>query len=180
MRTFRLYPEEKHWWSFNDYGAVLDVVTELNAKRILEFGPGSSTLSLIEGGATHVDTFESDPHWATVHESRLVPRYPEIIHLHRFSVDAKADPVAAVAKGQPYDLALIDGPIDPDTRVGILVHCVETWRCAAVLIPADASKEISKRIAALRRRKDLTVETRQTGPLAGSFTLIRKLAPDAP
>ena len=51
IREFRLYPREEHFCSFADYGAILDTVRRLDAKRVLEFGPGHSTLALVEGGA---------------------------------------------------------------------------------------------------------------------------------
>src|SRR4051812_12408033 len=81
---FRLYPEEQHWWSFNDYGVVLEVTERLQAKTVLEFGPGWSTRSLIEGGATTIDACEDNPEWFRVHAERLVPNFPGIVTLHPY------------------------------------------------------------------------------------------------
>src|SRR4051812_40979556 len=93
MKTppFELYPIEQHWWSFNDYGAVLEVTERLKAKKVLEFGPGWSTRALIEGGATKVDTCEDDPDWFAVHSERLVPQFPDVVTLHPY---VWSDPVS--------------------------------------------------------------------------------------
>lgn len=171
MTPFRLYPEEQHWWSFNDYGAVLAVMQRLQAKRVLEFGPGSSTLALIEGGATSIDALEDDPHWASVYRERLQARYPDIVQLHQFDLRDAGDYRVSQAWGL-YDLALIDGPLDRHARVGILRACVEEWLVRAVLIPLDNSREMMDVVQALTQRPELRVEVMETGPLAGAFALI--------
>lgn len=169
MRTFKLYPEERHWWSLNDYGAVLDTVTRRKAKRILEFGPGSSTLALIEGGATHIDTCEDKPDWAQVYEERLVAFYPGIVNLHRYTW---SDPLHIPATDdQQYDLALIDGPLGTDQRGPVVRYAME--RCAAVLVPTeDKNPAFRQEVHAIAVAADWNINIRETGPLSGGFALL--------
>src|SRR5512147_916121 len=103
---FKLYPEERHWWSFNDYGATLAAVRHLGARRVLEFGPGSSTLALIEGGATHIDTCEDSPDWAKVYRERLERQYPGIVHLYEYA-PGDFDGLDKAIGDQTYDLGMI-------------------------------------------------------------------------
>lgn len=174
---FKLYPEERHWWSFNDHGAVLDVMQRLQPKRVLEFGPGSSTLALIEGGAAHIDTCEDDPIWAATYEERLVPKYPGLVFLHRYTW---RDPLSIPSiDDQRYDLALIDGPRDdhsdgPDGSMRIAVVRYALERCKAVLVPTEGRDQgpmlrVFDEIANGRGRQ---YEVMETGPLATSFALL--------
>lgn len=167
---YRLYPEERHWWSMNDYGAVLDVVRKLGAKRILEFGPGSSTLALIEGGATTIDTCEDDPDWAQVYEERLQAVYPDIVRVHRY---AWLTPLRVPSvDNASYDLALIDGPLGTNRRPEVIRYALT--RCRSVLAPTETKNrallEAIREIAA--ETPDVTLETWETGPLSGGFALL--------
>lgn len=187
-RTFALYPEERHWWSFNDYGAVVDVVGERLALvraalpasvdpasiglRVLEFGPGSSTLALLEGGAASVDACEDDPHWAAVHRERLVSQHRRV-SLHEY-VWAQKLSVSPEVDGRTYDLALIDGPKESAKRLPVLKYALE--RCEAVLMPVDDSKGLVHRLEGLAKSKTHDVRIWETGPLAGSFALITRKA----
>lgn len=175
-RTFELYPVEQHWWSFNDYGAVVDVVRMLGATRVLEFGPGSSTLALVEGGATSITTMESDPHWAQVHRDRLLPRCQHVaVDLKEYTIGADPDVPYRVSRAYgEFDLALIDGPIDLDARVGILRACLDDWLVRAVLVPLDGSGALLDAVCSYAQVPGLMVEVLETGPLAGSFALIRR------
>jgi hypothetical protein len=169
---FALYPEEQHWWSFNDYQAVLEVVRRLRPKTVLEFGPGSSTLALIEGGAEHIDACEDDRHWFDVYEQRLARRYPNTVQLYEY---AWSDPLRIPPiDGNAYDLALIDGPYDTPRRPAVLVYCLA--RCRSVLIPTEdykvASPPLRPHIAALAAAAGRPVEIFETGPLSGAFALI--------
>ena len=173
-RTFVLYPEEQHWWSFNDYAAVLGYVQETAARRVLEFGPGSSTLSLIEGGATAIDTCEDDEAWATVYDERLVRRFPDVVRLHRYTWSKRL--TIAGVDDQHYDLALIDGPWDQRRRLPVLAYALE--RCRSVMISIDESKALLTRLEGLTNAGTHRVELRETGPLAGAFACIERLATD--
>jgi hypothetical protein len=168
-RTFALYPEERHWWSFNDYGHVLDTVRALGAKRILEFGPGSSTLALIEGGATHIDTCEDQADWAEVYEDRLQGKYPSIVHVRRF---VNADPLSIPAiDDERYDLALIDGPLGTQQRGPAIRYSMA--RCTAVLVPTeDRNRYFRGEIAAIAEAAGWEMAVTDTGPLSGGFALL--------
>ena len=172
MSGFALYPVEKHWWSFNDYRAVLDTVRRLGARRVLEFGPGSSTLALVEGGAELIDTCEDDPKWYDVHRSRVGRQFSPVVNVHRYTW---ADPlVIPELEGYRYDLALIDGPHDTPRRPVVLDYCMA--RCSHVLIPTEdykvASPPLRPHIARLAQAHGATVEIWETGPLSGSFALL--------
>lgn len=174
MSEFALYPEERHWWSFSDYRAVLETMRERTPKRVLEFGPGSSTLALIEGGATCVDTCEDNPDWAEVYEERLERRFLGIVTVHRY---VWSDPVVVPSIGNrgvgedKYDLALIDGPHGTNARQPVVAYCMD--RCRAVLSPTEDGNPdfriFLKRIAAAR---GWTIAIRETGPLSGGFALL--------
>lgn len=169
MKPFRLYPEERHFWSFNDYGHVLETVRRLNAKSVLEFGPGSSTLALIEGGATLIDCCEDDPDWLAVYRERLEGVYPKIVRLipyDRTTMDIRG-------RLHRYDMALIDGPFPSVEREASIWHAVS--RCDAVLVCCETHHSIGL-VDAIKRvadawHKDCVIT--ETGPLAGSFALIR-------
>jgi len=177
---FTLYPEERHWWSFNDYGAVVDAMARLKASgasvdRVLEFGPGSSTLALIEGGAAYIDTLEDDPVWAKTYEERLQAKYP-IVHVRRYAWSVPLT-IPAV-DGERYDLALIDGPLGSDRRSDALRYALD--RCAAVLMPTeDRNRRVREGIEAIAAERGLHVDIRETGPLSGGFALVTRPREDA-
>lgn len=167
---FRLYPDEQRWWSFSDYAAVLAVMRRLQPARVLEFGPGSSTLSLIEGGARHVDCCEDDPTWWKVYRRSLEMRFPEIVNLVRYYWQ---DPVTVPELDhERYDLALIDGPRETPKRPQVIEYCLA--RCAYVLVPTESNegsrliRETCEDLAARTFRK---LSFMETGPCAGGFAL---------
>lgn len=173
MRSFRLYPEERHFWSFSDYGAVLDVMKRLCPRTVLEFGPGSSTLALIEGGAETVDCCESDPHWFSVYRTRLECLYDSVT---LYAYDWAAPLSIPALDRRAYDLALIDGPLETELRPACIAYALE--RCTAVLVPLEEKPEQAGQgylrqvvaVLALERGRDL--EITETGPLAGAFALM--------
>jgi len=186
MSKFKLFPEEAHWWSFNDYQKVLDTMTGLKPKRVLEFGPGSSTLALIEGGAESVDACEDKPDWAEVWEKRLARRFPEagfptVVRLHRFTWP-EGEPLAIPAvDGQRFDLDLIDGPTGTERRPDVLRYALE--RCTWVLMPTEEWKTravLRPLIQAIAKEAGRPVEITETGPLGGAFALIGPKPAKAP
>jgi hypothetical protein len=173
---FTLYPEERHWWSFNDHGAVMEVMARLQPKRVLEFGPGSSTLALIEGGATRIDSCEDNPDWLGVYRERLEAVYP-VVTLHEYTW---SDPlsVPAIARRR-YDLALIDGPYTSEKRPPAITYALQ--RSKAVLVPTEDHDRVHSSllrpiIAQLAERFGFYVELMDTGPLAGGFALMTRKA----
>lgn len=172
--AFKLYPEERHWWSFEDYGAVLDVMQRLTPARVLEFGPGSSTLALIEGGATHIDTCEDAPDWADVYAERLERKYPDIVHLHRYDW---VDPLTIPSiDDERYDLALIDGPRGTDQRAVVVRYALE--RCRAVLVPTeDGNPRVRQALHAIAFEKGWHLVIAEMGPPTGGFALLTRPDP---
>lgn len=170
-QRFKLYPQEQRWWSFQDYQAVLDAMAKTGAKRILEFGPGSSTLALIEAGAEHIECCEDDPQWGRVYQERLADRFPGIVTIRPYTF---ADPLEIPdLVGRTFDMALIDGPRGTENRPVVLRYvltrcrwvlmCCEEWQTRAWLRPIilEAAHEAGR-----------PVEFTVTGPLSGAFALI--------
>lgn len=171
MRTFRLYPEERHWCSFADYGAILDATARLGARRVLEFGPGSSTLALIEGGATAIDCCESDPHWFAVYRERLEAAHPTIVAMQAYRWAAPLR--IPQTDDKAYDLSLVDGPHETTDRPACIAYALE--RCSAVLVPLEehsAPAYLRRVVEELAWQYGRTVEIVETGPLAGAYALI--------
>lgn len=168
---FSLYPEATSWWSFADYATVLTVMGRLTPKRVLEFGPGSSTLALIEGGAELVDCCEDDPVWFATYCTRLEDVYPAV-HMRPYNLSALLS-IPGV-DNQRYDLALIDGPRETARRAAVVGYAME--RCAHVLVPLECAggslimRETVTHFARLYRRPVEWME--DTGPLAGAFALV--------
>jgi hypothetical protein len=148
-------------------------MTRLHPKRVLEFGPGSSTLALIEGGASKIDTCEDDPKWEGVYRQRLEARYPAIVKLHAYQW---SDPISISGLDrEAWDLGLIDGPLGTPRRFAAIEYCVQ--RCAAVLVPTEDDGRKHKSflrpiIEDIASRHDRAVEYMETGPLSGGFALL--------
>lgn len=125
IRKFTLYPQEARWWSFADYGALLDIVVRLRPRTVLEFGPGSSTLAIVEGGAQRVECYEDDPKWIAAH----APRFAGLpIVLRHYT---HADPIVLSEMGdRRFDFGFVDGPRETDTRGVEIAYALA--RCAAI------------------------------------------------
>lgn len=180
MSELKLYPKKAEeygvstrWWSENDYRAVLDAMRKTGAKRCLEFGPGSSTLALIEGGATTIDTCEDNPDWAGVYEERLVKAFPEIIHLHRYTWP-EGEKLAVPALGKrKFDLTLIDGPHGTLRRPDVVRFALSRSRW--ILIPTEEYKtapRLRPLVTAIAEEAGRSIVITETGPLSGAFALI--------
>lgn len=181
----KLYPKKAEdlgvstrWWSEHDYRAVLAAMEKTGAKRCLEFGPGSSTLALIEGGASSVDTCEDAPDWAEVYEERLVKRFPTAewpceLRLHRFEwPEGKKLSIPSLGK-QRFDLTLIDGPLGTERRPDVVRFALarSTW----VLAPTEEFKTrafLRPLFTEIAEKAGRSIEVTETGPLSGAFALI--------
>lgn len=126
MRTFRLFPVERRWWSFADHEALISIVERFRPVRVLEFGPGGSTLALVEGGATEIVTCEDDPKWLQHFRGDLV-RHPV-----RMLAYTHSDPLTIPSlNGQRFDFAFVDGPRNTDTRGIEIAYAAERSRVVA-------------------------------------------------
>lgn len=169
-----LYPPAgAHWWSAGDHAAVVAVTRRLKARAVLEFGPGTSTLSLIEGGATSIDACEDSQAWASTWRERLQARFPGIVRIRPY----RWAPVPSIigCDETSFDLALVDGPAEKERRAAVIVYAME--RCRHVLVPLEEGsgeapfvRGVVERFASLYARPVEWIEG--TGPLAGAFALI--------
>lgn len=168
---FRLYPEEQHFLSFLDYGAILSTVERLRPATVLEFGPGWSSLALVEGGATRIDACEDADSWRKLWHDRL-RKYPQVtVQWYEW-----ADPLTVPQfDGERYDMGLIDGPYDVAKRPAVIDYCLQ--RCAAVLVPLELGDAFDLRpvVWALAEKHGCLLETRETGMLAGAFALMTRV-----
>lgn len=135
-----LYPSDgAAWWSRADHENLLEGLARFRPKRVLEFGPGTSTLTLIEGGAEQIESYEDDPAWADVYRVRFAVKYPQVtIHAYQ--------PRTVPDVGTGFDLAFVDGPKHSSTR-GPYLECAR--RAAAVVLFHDA-QAIAKAFPDLR------------------------------
>lgn len=130
---FRLFPEELRWWSFADYGQLLAIVERFRPRRVLEFGPGGSTLALVEGGAGLVDTLEDDPAWMHVQRKRVADHLA-VVNLHPYR---HAEPLVIPGiDEQRYDLSFVDGPRETPRRPVEIAYAAERSR---VVVTHDAT-----------------------------------------
>lgn len=165
MSPFDLYREETSWWSFADHATVLSTVRRLRPRTVLEFGPGSSTLALIEGGAERIDCCEDDPVWFLTYCHRLEDVYPRIVRMrpYQWSVD-----LVIPGLRDTYDFALIDGPQAIERRGAAIGFAAARCRHVMVALEEGEPNDLRAHVEAL----DRPVEYLPSGPLAGTFALV--------
>lgn len=181
MTSFHLFPTEQRWWSFADYQAVLDVMAETEARFVIEFGPGSSTLALLEGGASRIDTCESDPTWAQTYRPRLERVFPNVygfVRIHEYTYEWPVPLTIPELDGRHFDLALIDGPRCTEHRPLAIRYCLD--RCRVVLVPTEDEGRVESSylrpiLMDLGTEYGFAVEFRNTGPAAGGFAVMRRV-----
>lgn len=135
--SFRLYPVEHRIFEFCDYGALIDECHRVDARRVIEFGPGISTLAMVEAGVERIHTYEYQDRWFA--QARELLRGHPHVSVHRY----RNEPEVAV-RGQSemkFDLAFVDSPLGVPSR-GSVRHpgqedCnrLNTVLCALVLAP---------------------------------------------
>lgn len=103
---FKLYPFEKESATFRhvDYSALITIAK--GAKSVLEFGPGISTLALIEAEVPKIVTLEHDPEWYDKAKEEFA-KYPQV-EVRRYVDDPVA--TAELADDEVFDLAVVDSP----------------------------------------------------------------------
>jgi hypothetical protein len=102
---FKLYTEELGTFRFSDYALLMQQVKDLEAETCLEFGPGLSTLALIEAGLTQIVTLEHDPEWFDANVERFKD-YPQV-HVGRYQDEPE---VIADLGSEQFDMAFVDSP----------------------------------------------------------------------
>jgi len=106
--TFALYRQEKAIFTFDDYGALLEECRRRNANRVLEFGPGISTLALVEAGCGAILTCEYNDRWFNS-ANELFKGQPSV-SLLRYRNDSEVS-VEGLRPDDQFDLAFVDSPI---------------------------------------------------------------------
>lgn len=107
---FRLYKDERSVFSFDDYAALLSEVARIGAKRVLEFGPGVSTLALIEADCTEIITLEYQARWMATAKNRLW-QYKNVKLLHYENRPEINIPDLEFAR---FDMIFVDSPMGTD------------------------------------------------------------------
>lgn len=170
--AFALYREIHPWCTEADYRTILDTVRGRQAKRVLEFGPGNSTLALIEGGAQQIDTCEASLEWMTVWRNRLEKRFAQVA-LYHYEILGDRLTVPVELAGKTYDLGFVDGPTRIHERPAVIRYALD--RCSAVLVPTEDFettpflRTVVQELADARQRP---VAFMETGPAAGGYALI--------
>lgn len=101
---FKLYPQDSPTFRFREYGALLSAAT--GAKSALEFGPGYSTLALIEAGVGKIITLEHNDEWREKKREEF-KQYPQVrVAKYADEFPVTADEVAF----QQFDFAFVDSP----------------------------------------------------------------------
>lgn len=109
-----LYPNTK-FLSREHYDEIVRLAT--GCKTALEFGPGATTLALIEAGCERIHTFDHVEKWAD-HYRREFAAYPQVsvgeyVNLPRVAfVGGEGLPTPLMG----YDIAIVDGPQGDRTR----------------------------------------------------------------
>lgn len=104
MTGFNLYKKQTPTFPFEDYGALMEEVKSLGAKSCIEFGPGTSTLALIESGLERIVTCEHDNKWREAAETKF-KQYPQVE-----VTSYRNDPTATCNVTGQFDMAFVDSP----------------------------------------------------------------------
>lgn len=144
---FQLYREQQRIFEFDDYGALVMECNRVKARSILEFGPGISTLALIESGAERIATCEYQERWL-VQAGEMLKGHPHVsVHRYWNEVPVRVDGLTR----KTFDLAFVDSPLGtpsrnsvrhPDqeecNRFNTVLYALD---CAPVVLLHDAKRE---------------------------------------
>jgi len=170
VRTFKLYPTEWRWWSFADYEGLLSIVERFKPRTVLEFGPGSSTLALVEGGARAVYTCEDDPNWTARNRQRF-STLPMGVGIYEYTW---SDPITVPAlDAMTFDLGFVDGPRETPKRPPVMRYVVE--HCKVAVLPAEERMDrayLVPHIEALAREYNKSLEWVEVGPLTYAMAIL--------
>lgn len=109
---FRLYKREQSVFAFDDYAVLLSEAKRVHADRILEFGPGNSTLAWIEAGCNEIVSLEHNQQWM----ERAKDKFAGYLNVHLVPYKNAAEIVVPQLNGKVFDLALVDSPVGVDLR----------------------------------------------------------------
>jgi hypothetical protein len=113
---FELFRVEQGVFTFDDYGSLMRAVS--GAKRVFEFGPGASTLAMIEAGVEKIVSAECSLEWRAKAEDRLREfvtsgRVKIIGFTNTCPVEFDA-PILGV-----FDVAFVDSPVGIEARSAV-------------------------------------------------------------
>ena len=152
MRKFRLFPETQRWWSFGDYAALLALVERFKPRTVLEFGPGFSTLALVEGGAESVLAYEDDPRWLAAHRKRYAG-LPVDLRAYRH-----ADPIVLPElDGRRFDFGFVEGPRNTETRPASIRFALA--RCLVIACQMPTPGRCARRWRRRRKRAGIALSS---------------------
>ena len=117
LMEFALYKVETPTLPFMDYGAIIEEVKRIGAKTALEFGPGYSTLALIESGLDRIVTCEHDEEWFGKAKERF-EEYPRV-SVKRYEDVAPTAQLAGVVTDETFDLCFVDSPKGYNAQPGM-------------------------------------------------------------
>ncbi len=145
--SFDLYKTETATLRFKDYGLIIKEAHRVNAKSALEFGPGHSTLALIESGLECIVTCEHDEGWRekAMAKFREFPQVRVTTYLN--------EPVAVAEIDRNFDIAFVDSP--KGYKAGRLVHpgqedcsrlntCLLALKHAPIVLLHDAIRPLER------------------------------------
>jgi hypothetical protein len=113
--VFSLYKREQSVFTFDDYAVLLSEAKRVNAMRVLEFGPGNSTLAWIEADCDEIISLEHNPKWMAVARDKLSGMHPNL-RLLSYKNAPKIN--LPELNGKTFDLAFVDSPVGVDLKSG--------------------------------------------------------------
>ena len=99
-----LFRDDYPWWTRRDDRALLKIMEITRPKTVLEFGPGVSTATLIDGGAERIDSYEENEEWFDKSKEMLSPFSQVTIRLY-----VRRYPLFLPEAQPQYDLCFVDG-----------------------------------------------------------------------
>lgn len=112
---FLLYSNEATVFDFDDYAGLLNETRRIGAKKVLEFGPGFSTLALLEAGCTDITSLENSPIWLNRAKRRL--RQYQYVHLGTYQDVPNMSLPGLDDDHQQFDMIFVDSPPgNPDSE----------------------------------------------------------------
>jgi hypothetical protein len=144
--VFRLYKREQSVFTFDDYAVLLTEAKRVNAMRVLEFGPGNSTLAWIEAGCDEIVSLEHNQKWMAVAKDKLSGMHPDL----RLLSYKNAPEIEVSGLSGTFDLAFVDSPPGVDLKSGTRFPGQENCsrfntlsfalKCAPVVLLHDAKR----------------------------------------
>jgi hypothetical protein len=113
---FDLFRTEQAVFTFDDYAALMGAVRGM--KRVLEFGPGASTLAMIEAGVEHIVSAECNPRWEAAAKERL----KDYVDAGRVEIVQFTNTVPVTFRPNvegPFDLVFVDSPVGIEARSAV-------------------------------------------------------------